>query len=184
VLCLCILTAAFAAASGASADHLVVRLDALSLSAEQTRRDGEARSPVPGTAEPTTLRLPLVTATDGTVAISLRQRDLDAALANRAGRPNVRLRLLQTATGAVTEDDKGELAVGMNTALVFEDLDTGTSKAFDIEIRGAIDADGAYGDDMPIHIEGWRRAEDGRPVANRTKENRSFWGTVPGRFEP
>ncbi|MEX2209070.1 MAG: hypothetical protein WEF50_22865 [Myxococcota bacterium] len=125
-----------------------------------------------------------MSATDGTVAITLRQQDLDAALVSQAIPPNVRVRLLQATTGAVMEGETGELAVGMTTALVFEDLDAGTSKAFDIEIRGAIDADDAYRDDMPIYIEGWRRLDDGKPMENRTKANRSFWGALSGRFEP
>ncbi len=168
--------------ASSAADELVVRLDSLSIRGSSA---GAGEQPAgSGEREPTTLRLPLVSAADGTVGISLRQDLLDEAVRAESEGTDVRIRLLAPATGAVSENERGAVSLSINAAVAFEDVAKGTSKTFDIEIRGAADSGEAYGEEIPIQIEGWRRPDAAAPVQERRKDNRSFWGTVSGRFEP
>ena len=161
----------------AAADQLVVRLLIFSADA------AGAQTALPA-GLPSTLRFPLATSSQGAVTISLRQEDLDGSVAKGEAASPIRLRLLSPAIGSVTDGARGEVAVGMDTALAVENLATGTSRIFDVKIRGSAESGAAYGEDLPIYIEAWRRSDDGKPVENPTKENRSFWGTLSGRFEP
>lgn len=182
------LAVAIATPTGAAlADRLVVRLDGLSSAGQDGGLGGavsaEQRVPIPS-GLPRTLRLPLTATTDGDFTLSLRQQDLDGAVEEGPQAPTMRVRVLSTGVGSVSEDATGKVAVGMDTALVFDNLVTGKSRTFDIRIRGDSDGDAAYGVELPILIEAWRRADDGKPVENPSKENRAFWGTLPGHFEP
>lgn len=178
---------AFAAAlatapTAAVADQLVVRLDGLSTTRQQGAVGStEQRVAIPS-GLPRLLRLPLG-ATAGDFTLSLRQQDLDAAVEEGAAAPTMRVRVVATGVGSVSEDATGKVTVGMDTALAFDDLATDKSRVFDVRIRAAAEGDAAYGVELPIYIEAWRRADDGKPVENRTQENRSFWGTMPGHFE-
>ena len=165
------------ASNTAAADQLVVRLQNFAMAA------GGAQTALPA-GLPSTLRFPLETSSQGAVTISLRQEDLDGSVAKGEAASPIRLRLLSPAIGSVTDGARGEVAVGMDTALAFENLATGTSRIFDVKIRGSAESSVAYGEDLPIYIEAWRRSDDGKPIENPTKENRSFWGTLSGRFEP
>ncbi|MEX2204942.1 MAG: hypothetical protein WEF50_01805 [Myxococcota bacterium] len=180
------LAAVVAAAAGAAADQLVIQLDKTSLigraaegSPALANVDG---APIPR-GVPRTLRLPLAVATDGSTSFSLRQESVDGAVETELGSPVMRLRVLSPGLGNVTDDAGGSVSIGMSTTLAFDNLATGQSRVFDISIRGDTRSDAAYGSDIPIYVEAWRRGEDGKPVENPTKENRSFWGTVSGHFE-
>ena len=184
---LLLLIAALMAAPAAIAVQLVVRLDNYSVDAPV---DGASKTPsaeqraVVPSGIPSTLRLPVSAAADGTLTISLRQESLDGSVTKGdAQQPLVRLRVLSQAVGSVTEDAGAKVAVGMDTTMAFDNLATGESRTFDVKIRGDAEAGAAYGSDLPIYIEAWRRGEDGKPVEKPTKENRSFWGTVSGHFE-
>lgn len=169
-----------------AADQLVVRLDALATSVSAPRAGdptpAQQRVAVPS-GLPTTLRLSLAAKADGNLGLSLRQKDLDDAVES-SSEPVMRVRVLSPAVGDVSEDAVGTVSVSMDTALAFDDLTTGKSRIFDVRIRGGTDGDVEYGVALPIFVEAWRRSEDDKPVENRTKENRSFWGTLPGHFEP
>ncbi len=165
------------ASNTAAADQLVVRLQSFSADAAGPQTALPAGLPSP-------MSFPLATSSQGAVTISLRQEDLDGSVPKGEGASPIRLRLLSSAVGSVTDGARGEVAVGMDTALAVENLATGTSRVFDIKIRGSAESSAAYGDALPIYIEAWRRSDDGKPIENPTKENRSFWGTLSGRFEP
>jgi len=117
------------------------------------------------------------------VSFSLRQEAVDASVAAGPGEQTLRVRVVSPGLGTVTDDTRGGLNIGMNTTIAFDNLATGQSRIFDIRVRADARADTAYDADIPIYIEGWRRAEDGKPVENPTEENRSFWGTVSAHFE-
>ncbi len=181
------LLTALMAATVVSADQLVVRLDRFGMGAPGDGGAPESASvgqpaAVPS-GLPSTLRLPLTVATDGRVTITLRQESIDESVTQVEGLPTPHLQLLSPAIGSVKEDASGKLAVDMDTSLSFGDVEAGKSKAFDIKIRGSIEATAEYGEELPIYVEGWRRGDDGKPLENPTKENRAFWGTVPGHFE-
>ncbi len=174
---LLLVAALLLAPNTAAADQLVVRLQSFSAAA------AGAQTALP-VGLPSTLRFPLATSSQGAVTISLRQEDLDGSVPKGEAASPIRLRLLSPAVGSVTDGARGEVAVGMDTALTVENLATGKSRIFDVRIRGSAESSVAYGEDLPIYIEAWRRSDDGKPVENPTKENRSFWGTLSGRFEP
>lgn len=174
---LLLVTALLLAPRTAAADQLVVRLQSFSADA------ADSQTGLPA-GLPSTLRFPLATSSQGAVTISLRQEDLDGSVAKGEAASPIRLRLLSPAVGSVTDGTRGEVSVGMDTALAVENLATGTSRVFDVKIRGSAESSVAYGEDLPIYIEAWRRSDDGKPIENPTKENRSFWGRLSGRFEP
>ncbi len=172
----------------------LTRAEALVIQLDKTAVVGQARDGYPALSTvrsapipsglPRRLRLPLAFGADGGATFSLKQESVDEGVEKGAVEPAMRLRILSPAAGRVSEDASGRLALGMDATLVFEELPTGKSRVFDISIRGDVAADVANDADFPIHVEAWRRSEDGKPLANPTKENRSFWGTLPGRFEP
>jgi hypothetical protein len=169
------------------ADHLVLRLDGLLTAArsETTPVTSMATdSKAVSSLTASTLALKVSAGTGGNLAISVSQSDLDTALATSDGPQPVLVRLLAPATGTVSEDTSGSVAVAMDTAIVFGNATPGVSRTFDVRIRGSADGNSAYGDDIGIEIEAWRRTDDGKPLENPTTENRSFWGVVPGHFEP
>lgn len=183
---LVLLTGAILAPAAARADQLVVRLDGYAIGVSDSSGSDSAsapqRSPLPS-GLPTALRLPLAAAADGTVTILLRQENLDGSVANGGAPPVARLRILSPADGTVTENGRYEATVGMSATFAIDNLLTGKSKVFDVKLGGDVESRSAYGDEFQISIEGWRRGEDGKPVDSPTKENRSFWGTLPGHFE-
>jgi len=182
---LLVLVTALMAPTTAIADQLVVRINGFSVARPEGASSAASEQQLAAIPSglPSTLRLPLATATDGTVTISLRQENLDGSVTNGDVPPAMRLRILSPAVGSVNEDAAGKVAIGMDTTLAFDDLATGKSRIFDVTIRGGAEAGAAYGGDLPIYVEAWRRGEDGKPVENPTKENRSFWGTLSGHFE-
>jgi hypothetical protein len=103
--------------------------------------------------------LSVAPAIDGAVTISLRRENLDGTVEKAEVLPVVRLRILSPAIGSVTDGAGRNVPVGMDTTLALEDLALGESRAFDVEIRGDVEARGA----------------NGKPLV---------WGTLSGRFEP
>jgi len=186
VLAYLLLALAAAATSVASADELVIDLEKRSLTGSagdgSPARPEVAQSSVPR-GLPRTLRLPLEAASDGSVSFSLRQEAVDASIATDLGERTLRVRVVSPGLGTVADDARGGLSIGINTTIAFDNLATGESRVFDIRVQADARSDTVYGADIPIHLEGWRRGEDGKPVENPTHENRSFWGTVAARFE-
>ncbi len=183
---LALLVALVSSASVAAGDDLVIELDKASLTGGAAEASpgltNVARGSVP-MGVPRTLRLPLTVAGDGTTSFSLRQEAVDGPVDAESGTLAIRVRVLSPSLGTVTDDARGSLSIGMSTTIAFDNLATGESRIFDVTIRGDTRADTPYGSGIPIHVEGWRRGEDAKPVENPTAENRSFWGTVSARFE-
>ncbi len=173
-------------ASTAPADELVIEFSKTSLqgrAADGSLALEKVKPPRIPPGLPRSLRLPLSTADDGSVRFSLGQEAVDNSVDREPGESMMRVRVVSPGLGTVRDDSGGSLSISMTTALAFENLTTGQARVFDIKVAGDVRSDVAYGSDTPMYIEGWRRTDDGKPVQNATKENRSFWGTLSGRFE-
>ncbi|MEX2205211.1 MAG: hypothetical protein WEF50_03180 [Myxococcota bacterium] len=172
--------------TAASADELVIHLDKAAIVKQAVDGSAVLSAVQPNAIPsglPSILRLPIAAAADGSITISLQQEDVDRSVVTGGSPTTTRLRVMSPAAGRVTEDASGKVAVEMEATLVFEDLATGTERIFDVVLGGDTEAGATYGANLVMHVEAWRRGDDGERLKERTKSNRSFWGTLTGHFE-